>query len=219
MKRYYAWVFLILVAALDSAALADVPPDPGFTRIQLSILIEAKDDFPDYRFFLVSGDIAKEVTIKKGERTTVSAVGGGARYSGGRVVAISATKLSKFGTAPAGDNLRELARAVENGEFADMITLIEHQFSSDIRTTGAQGWKDPLYRFQKSSDNRVEAVWVSGGAIESKTDKSAGVFYSADPKSPGFWTAVAGGSLLTLAFIFFGGWALRRTRGRSTEPS
>jgi hypothetical protein len=93
--------------------------------------------------------------------------------------------------------------------------LIRHTFSQDVRSSEAKSYTAPVYRLEKTADGKVTAVLVSGGKSEKKTDSSTGSFYSTDPKTPAFWATVTGGSLATLAFIFIGVWAVRRSKTKS----
>jgi len=214
MKLRNSVISILLLSFLAASGLADVAPDPGYTRVSLSIHIEAKDDFPEYRFFVVSGDMAREVAVKKGAESVVSSLGGGARYRSGRFVAVPAASLASYGSAPAGEQLKAMTGAIVRGETPGTVELITHEFSRDVRNSEASGWTGPRYRLERTEGRGVTAVLVSGGAGDKKSDSTSG-FYSTDPKTPAFWAAVAGGSLMTLAFIFFGVWALRRSRERS----
>lgn len=209
-------LFALLVGLVSNAA-ADIAPEPGFTRVRLNILIEAKDDFPDFRFFLVSGDMVKEIAIKTGDRTTVGPLGGGARYNAGSVVAIPARDLDRFGENPTGEKLKELEAAIAQDQIAGTIKLIAHSFGRDVRQAEASRWKEPLYRFEKKAEKGITAVLVSGGANENKNDSGKGTFYSTEPKPTAFWTAVVGGSLITLAFIFIGVRLVRRSKTKPAE--
>src|SRR5437879_4110266 len=91
------FVILLLSAALS---LADIPPDPGFKRVHLDIVLDPQEDFTDYRFFIKSGDLAQEVFVKEGEKTTVNSLGGGARYRSGTFLAVPKKNLTAFGEKP-----------------------------------------------------------------------------------------------------------------------
>jgi flagellar biogenesis protein FliO len=58
---------------------------------------------------------------------------------------------------------------------------------------------------------------VSGGAQSLANNKKGPTLYSTEAKTPAFWTAVFGGSILTLAFIGLGAWFLRRSRSKAAE--
>ncbi len=205
-----AAVCVILFAAV--AIIADVPPDPGYKRVSLSIIVEPMDDLSDYRFFLKSGFDVREYNLKKGEKITISSIGGGALYRNGKLLAVPKASLAGLDETPSSDRLNPMQKAIADGTVPGTITLIEHSFSRDVRASEAKGLKDPQYRLEKDGEKGVKAVLVSGGNVENKSAGTTDPYYSTEPKPPAFWATVAGGSLLTLAMIFFGVYALRRTK-------
>ena len=217
MKMRIAAILTLLLAFLSVNGLADMPPDPGYTRVGLSIHLEAADDFPAYRFFVVSGNMAREIMIKKGEKVVVDSLGGGARYRAGKVVAIPVASLSSFGTDTTGPKFKEMESAIVEGGVLGVIQLIEHSFRQDVRNSEAKSYTAPVYRLKKTEDGKVTAELVSGGKSDKNADSNTGSFYSTDPKTPAFWATVTGGSLATLAFIFIGVWAVRRSKTKSAD--
>ena len=215
MKRIQPLITLLAVCvflAAAAAVLADVPPDPGYKRVSLSIIVEAADDLSDYRFFLKSGFDLKEYTLKKGEKVTMSSMGGGALYRNGKLLAVPKASLAGLDETPSGDRLNPMQKAIADGTVPGTITLIEHAFTRDVRAAEAKDLKDPEYRLEKDGEKGVKAVLVTGGTGKNMTGGTTDPYYSTDPKPPAFWATVAGGSLLTLAMIFFGVYVLRRTR-------
>jgi len=221
MKKIQPLVILLVVCAFFASALADVPPEPGYTRVSLSIIVEPADDFADYRFFLKSGFDLKEYTLKKGEKVTMSSMGGGALYRNGKFLAVPKKALVGLSeTAPvSGERLNPMQKAIADGSVPGTINLIDHGFIRDVPKADAKNWKDPLYRLEKDGEKGVKAVLVSGGQAEIKAAGTTDSYYSTEPKTPAFWATVVGGSLLTLALIFFGVFALRRSKGGAGHVS
>lgn len=215
MKMIRSLTAILAVSAFLAAAIAvfaDVPPDPGYKRVSLSIIVEPIDDLSDYRFFLKSGFELREYTLKKGEKVTMSSMGGGALYRNGKLLAVPKASLKGLDETPSGDRLNPMQKAIADGAVPGTITLIEHAFTRDVRTAEAKGLKDPQYRLEKDGDKGVKAVLVSGGMAENTTGGNTDSYYSTGPKSPAFWATIAGGSLITLAMIFFGVYVLRRSK-------
>ncbi|MBK6750039.1 MAG: hypothetical protein KA956_11090 [Pyrinomonadaceae bacterium] len=212
MKKLQPLVIVLVICAFFASAFADVPPDPGYNRVSLSIIVEPAEDLADYRFFLKNGFDLKEYTLKKGEKVTISLMGGGALYRNGTFLAVPKKALAGMNEEPSGDRLNPMQKAIADGTVPGTIKLIDHSFVRDVPTAEASKWKDPFYRIEKDGDSGIKAVLVSGGQAESKTAGTTDPYYSNEPKTPAFWATVVGGSLLTLALIFFGVFVLRRSK-------
>lgn len=217
IKASIAALFLLIGCA--AILRADLAPPKGYTRISLGIILETKEDLADYRFFLVSSNLVKEIFVKKDERAAVGALGGGARYSSGRVVAIPRKALTEYGEKPVDARLRDMESAVADGQIAGSITLLEHSFTREVPDAEARGWKDAVYRLEKDVETSIKAVWVSGGANDSK--KGQGVAFSlvdtSKPASIAGWTTITAGILMTLAFLVLGLWVFVRSVKKNAQ--
>ncbi len=209
MKILAPFTLLFVLVSLFVNAKADVPPDAGYKRITQSLIVESQEDLDEYRFFLKVGSDLKEFTFKKGERIGIESMGGGSFYRNGTFLAVPKVSLAELSETPTDRKLNLLQQAVYDGKVSGTIELIRHGFIRDVPNAEAAVAKDPIYRIDKDGEKGLDAVLVSGGAIDTKVAASS---YSNDPKSSGFWVAVVGGSLMTLAFIFFGAWAIRRSK-------
>jgi hypothetical protein len=162
MKKLQPLVILVAICAFFAAVFADVPPDPGYKRVSLSIIVEPAEDFADYRFFLRNGFDLKEYTLKKGEKVTISSMGGGALYRSGTFLAVpkkSLEGLSETLEAPS-DRLNPMQKAIADGTIPGTITLVEHGFVRDVPTREAAGLESPTYRIEKDSEKSVKAVRI-----------------------------------------------------------
>jgi hypothetical protein len=158
-------VFAIIVLAVG--VFGDVAPEIGFKRITVNLQLEADDAFSEYRFFMRSGNEVREVFVKKGERTTVSPLGGGAFYSAGKLLAVPEGELQKLNGEKGSQRLSELELAVYQGKVPGTIELVDHLFSRTVRDAEAEGFHDPVYRIEKDPQSVLRAVHVSGGAVVS----------------------------------------------------
>lgn len=215
MKKLQPLMILMIVVASFASTFADVPPEPGHKRVSLSLIVEPADDFAEYRFFLKSGFALKEFALKKGEKVTMSSMGGGALYRNGKFFAVPKKALIGLTDEPTDDKVNPLQMALLEGKVPGTIELIDHSFVRDVRVAEATNWKDPLYRLEKDAKKGIKAILVSGGKVESTTSGTTGSYYSTEPKTPAFWGTVVGGSLLTLALIFLGVYVLRRSKAGS----
>ena len=84
--RILAIFFLLAITA--GPLMADVAPDPGFVSVRINLVLETDDDLSGIRFFVLSGDIVREIVVKRGEQMTVNPLGGGARYRSGTLIAV-----------------------------------------------------------------------------------------------------------------------------------
>lgn len=214
MKKIQPIFILLIVVASLVSAFADVPPEPGSKRVVLGIIVEPADEFADYRFFLKNGFDLKEYTLKKGEKVTISSMGGGALYRNGKFLAVPKTALTGMSEEPSGDKLNAMQKAIADGTVPGTIELVDHSFVRDVPTAEATGWISPVYRIEKDGEKGVKAVLVSGGQADPKAAGTTSPYASGVP-TPAFWAAVAGGSLLTLAFIFLGVYVLRRSKANA----
>lgn len=216
MKILISLGLMLLTLSLFTAVYADVPPDAGYKRISQKLVIEPKDDFSDYRFFIKVGPELREYVLKKDILTTVESLGGGAWYRNGRFLAVPKKELAALSeTATADQRLSPLQQAIYDGKVAGTITLVEHGFIRDVPTAEAAGAKDPVYRLEKDGEKGIKATPVMGGQASNKTGNTQGSYYSTEPKTPEFWATVVGGVLLTLAFICLGVFAIRRSKMKS----
>ena len=88
-------VSLILIFVLAAMLKADMPPPPGYTKIARTLYFETKEDFSDYRFFLISRvQVIKEITFTKGEINEINGYGGGHMQSSCTLWAIPKKKLA-----------------------------------------------------------------------------------------------------------------------------
>ena len=200
-------VFLLLTSA--TSALADLAPPPGYTRVSVSIVLEAKQDFANYRFFLVSSDLVKEVFIKKGEKTTVRSLGGGARYNSGTVVAIPRKSLAEFGENPTGEKLEALETAIAENRVAGATKLLTHTFGREVRDTGVRKVPDAKYRIEKSRSG-LKAVPLNFAGKANKGGMSFGDPDIEPGSAPRGWTSIVAGVLMSFAVVTFGLWTFSR---------
>lgn len=200
--------FILLVHLLSTQTFADVAPDPGYERISLKLIVESQDEFPDYRFFIKSGADLKEIVIKKGARTVVEPMGGGAYYRAGTFLAVPKKNLTGLSEAQSNDKLSELQKTIYDGKVVGTIELVKHSFAREVSILEASGWKDPVYRIEADPQAGLKAVHVSGGANESKTDSNV---------SSGlrFWqsaaAAIVAGIFLLFGLAIAGIWYFRKS--------
>lgn len=193
-------------------AFADVPPDAGFTRVYPNLIFEAREDFPDFRFFLLTPIDIEEISLKKGEPQTIEASGRGGPKRFLTLLAIPKDKLSQFGAAEklSAEQLETLHQSVRDKKIEGVLELIKHTFQKDVPTAQKNNWKNPKYNLEKDAEKKIKAV--EAGAIEpTKNQLSTG---RTDTTQSAFaLKTITAGILLSLAFAAFGIWAIRRRGG------
>jgi len=218
MSRFHiARIFAVIVAVivLISNGFADIPPDPGYTRVSTSIILSTEIELTDYRFFVVSSNLAKEIFLKKGEPTSVGSLGGGARYRGGSIVAIPVKSLLSFGDPKDNSRFAELEKAVTSGELQGRIELVRHSFATEVKTSEAGNVKDSSYRIDRTKDGLV-AMPINGESKDRPTN-GGGEFQITEVGkrfTPFGWATIIGGVFLTLGIAMIGLWTVKR-RSRS----
>ena len=212
MKLGWLTTALFLITILASGLRADIPPDKGYTRVNVQLILQTDEDLPDYRFFLVSSNLVKEIYLKKGEKTTVASLGGGARYSSGAIAAIPAKDLTAFGADPAGEKLAELEAEISGYRVAGTIKLFTHSFSREIRDAEAGSVTDAEYRIEKTP-NGLAAVAIAG--VAAANNVRFGITDVSKPVNIMGWAMIVGGVLMSLAIVIVGLWAFLRVRKKS----
>lgn len=205
-----AWAILTLI--VSGTLRADVAPPKGYLRMDVGIVLETREDLGKFRFFLISSDLVKPLSVKKGEKTFIGALGGGARYNSGVVVAIPSKSLSRFGDDPSADQLSEMKAAIASDSVAGAIKLINHMFRKDVREAEAMYVSDAVYRIDKVQ-NSLTAVPVGGVAPAANSNTAPVVGGYGPTQSPGRLIAV--GVLMSLGMVSVG-FAVHGLRGKKS---
>lgn len=211
--RFSVIFLLLLLSSLAGIGFADIPPDPGYKRVSLNLIIQPQEDFSDYRFFVKTGAQLNEIKLRSGEQFVIKPQGGGSYYRSGTLLAIPKTSLAKLSEAAIGSELNEMQKAIYDGKVPESIELVRHSFIRDVPIKDAARMKDPVFKIEMS-ESTVKATLVAGNTTETEVNTTQ---YSREPKTPLFWATVGGGSLLTLAFIFLGVWVIRRSKSKPVE--
>lgn len=199
MKRFAAFFIITLFAA---AAVADVPPGPGQTRVRPSLILVADEPIKNFQLVFESFGSVERVPLEPGKPFTLSSEGRGGTARMGTLYALPADADESL-FRPDSDGVRraKIADLIKQGQLPTAVKLLDHQFQKDIGF-GERG-EDAVYRIV-IKDGKPTAEAVDGNP---KADRP---LYATGPRSFGFWAAVIGGSLLTLAVIGFGAWYVRR---------
>jgi hypothetical protein len=197
-------LLLILLCGV-TISFADMAPEPGYKRVELKLVIEGAADFPDYRFFLVSGNRVEGLDIEKGKTTTRSALGGGAWFRNGTVVAIPRSSLTSF------DQLSESDRkiAIDGNKLTGQIKLIQHGFVADVPEREVKNYRDSHYKIESNADGTPKATLISGPKTSNGPGKVAEDLHETGPLT---WATIGGGAFLSLALVGFGIVWFRRSR-------
>jgi hypothetical protein len=193
LKKYTAFLFAIFLAAVG-AVHADVAPDPGFKRVTINLSLETTEDFSDYRFFIESALDISEVSVKKGETSEVSPMGGGAAYAFGTLWAIPVKSLSAFG-----DDLNSLKQAVRDGKVEGAIELLQHNFRKTVPEREADNQKAAKYRLERDKERGVKAA-----AVDAESKPSADSAEVSSPVAKSWISMVVAGFLLAVGVVFLG---------------
>lgn len=191
MRTKHILLSIVLLVGCSGVAMADVPPDPGFKRISLNLIVESQTDFPDHRFFMRSGEDLKEITLTKDSKITIEPMGGGAYYRSGTLLALHRKTLISIEET----NFDEILKAIHDDRVPGTIVLVQHSFTREVPILEASGWKDPVYRIEPDAQAGLKAVHLSGGAKESKIDNAAS-------SGLAFWRSAAAAIVAGIFFAF-----------------
>ncbi len=207
---------VFFISSVTGPVCADVPPDPGFVRQTANLTLETADDFPQYRFFIVSLNNVEEIHLVKGKPTVLTGSGRGGATRVGTLWAIPVATIGEDLGASAQEKLLDLRSALKEKRLNGAVDLLTHNFQTTIRKEDRVNWKDPVYRIENDENNGVKSIRVSGGGDPQTKVVGGSPFYSTEPKTWIFWASVVGGSLLTLVLITAGVWAFRPKRAKNT---
>lgn len=206
---------LAAVFVLISSGFADIPPDPGYTRVSSKIILSTDVELTDYRFFVVSSNLAKEIFVNRGEPTSLGSLGGGARYRNGSIVAIPVNSLKSFGDPKDSSRFAELEKAVTSGDLPGQIKLVDHSFATEVKTSESRNVKDSAYRIERTKDGLI-AVPINSPVKDKPTSGGLefGITDIGKSFTPFGLASIVAGIFLTLGFATIGLWTIKR-RGKS----
>jgi len=184
---------LIALLILSMSALADVPPDAGFTNVSADLRIETGADLSDFRFFLESPMRVEEIKISSGSPTRIDAAGraGAAKFA--KLIAVPISDMTISGELTP-SLLEDLIR---RKSFANAREILSHNFQTTVSVIEKPVWKPPVYRLSLENGG-VIATKVSEGP-----DRSL-LFYAVP--------VVFVGVLIAIGIAIIGLWLFRRSR-------
>jgi hypothetical protein len=192
-KKLIGWLVPIILL-FTFWVRADVPPDAGKIRVKIDMITETTEDLSGFRFFLdFYGDL-REVEVKSNGRTIIPPMGGGARYSGGTLLAIPKKSLGGFEEKLSNEQLENLSGAINKKEIEGVIELAKHRFSADIPS----GEKpSETYYVIKREGETLKAERITDEQQRSDANQQTETLTARSG-------LIAGGILIALAVLFVG---------------
>lgn len=188
-------------------AMADAAPEPGYTRVAAPLNIKPEADFSEYRFFLNSPTVIEEITLTKGNTTTISADGRGGVMKYTTLIAIPKTSLADYAAPVAEDKLGALKTAVNDKKIEGVIQLTSHNFDSYVKKRESRKFAAPLYVLKPHVEKKIEAVETKP-ATSGKTRSEV----TTDEEKGSNLAMIVAGGLMSLALVFGGVWFIRRQK-------
>lgn len=202
-------IFFILftIFSFTGLAFADAAPEPGYVRIGVPLIIEPQDDFAGYRFFLDSPGGFEEIALARGKTTTISTSGRAGSMKFTSLIAIPVAGLTAYTAPLTPEKLDELQKTLGEKKIEGIIALVDHSFDEYIKKKERKSWRGPKYILKANAEKKIEVVTVKAAPrkiIRGEAD-------TGDENSH-LAATIAGGSLMSLAFIFGGVWFARRKK-------
>ena len=199
-KQYFL-AALVIMLGFSTSVFADVPPEPGYVRQSVNLVLETDADLSGYRFFLESPMKVEEIKIAASAPTIVdgSVRAGAMRF--GRLFAIASRDVEQFKDRLSEEEFRE---ALKEKKLFTATQLLSHNFQTTI-PDGAD-WQDPVYRIEKDGETGLRAVQISGGAHK----VSFGITTVSRSWNPA-GVALIAGILLMSGITILGIWYFRRS--------
>ena len=211
LKQYILLIAVLL--ATTQISFADVAPEPGYVKVSRSIVLTTDDDLSGYRFFLISGNLVKEIQVAKGKRSVASGLGGGARYSNGTVYAVPRKSVESYPAELSTDQMDTLSSVLFQQKLTGSITIARESFNDTVRTADANKVTDAEYHLSKTTDGiKVESVQSQAKPLtapETKNDE--------EPQRSDLGLMIGGGLLLTGFAVGAGFWIARSKRKDNDE--
>ncbi len=202
------YLILGLTSMLSAVAvMGDAPADPGFSFATINLQIESVEDFPGYRFFLVTPIDAEEFSIKNAEKASFGEGRGGPRNYA-TLIAVPRSSFPATEDKLTADEREELERSIRELKIDGAIKLASHNFRRQVPSSQAGGVFTTIYRLERNDSAGISATAVSIGG-EDATD-GVRSFYILDIFP--IMVFIVTGSLLSLAAVVLGLWLFRRTR-------
>jgi hypothetical protein len=192
---------MLVVGLLPSTMLADVPPDPGFTRQPADLILETEGDLSAYRFFLEMAVSVEEIKFTDGRKVIEAANRGGAMRFG-KLIAVPLKDMSAISGDLSGPLLESHLR---QKKFPNAKELISHGFQQTISIAEKPLWKDPVYKIS-AVNGEITATKVSGGTGAGVVSRSTEYLW------PIVIVSGAVAVLFTLAIVALGVWLFRRKK-------
>lgn len=211
-KRILAISIIILTFA--GLVLADAAPEPGYMRVGVPLIIESRDDFAGYRFFLDSPGGIEEIKLEKGKTNTISTSGraGSMRFT--ELLAVPTASLGAYPPPLTPEKLDELQKAIGEKKIEGVASLFDHSFDEYIKKKERKSWRGPKYILKASAEKKIEVVTVKADPRKITRGEVEG-----EENNSHMAANIAAGSFLSLSFIFGGVWFARRKLGARTSLS
>lgn len=211
--------YLTALFLLAVTANADVPPDAGYLRVSADLIIETRDDLSDFRFFVDFAGSIYEIDVKSNSRSVIPPIGGGVRYSSGRLLAIPLKSLKDYPDKilQSGESGDAFSQSLSQNKINDVIVLGSHQFISTIRKSESRDWSFPTYRLERT-DNSLKLIKAADFVPKQSLGSSGETGANGDSAGRGDdWTfnGPVGYSLLVAALlpiILLAIWFIRKIR-------
>jgi hypothetical protein len=200
------FTLVLIIFSLSAIAFADAGPEPGYARVANPLIVEAQDAFSDYRFFLDSPGGFEEIKVQKGKTVTVPSDGRGGTMRFTTLIAIPVSGLALHDTSAPGA-MDVIQKAVREKTIEGVIELASHTFDAYVKKREAKTYKAPKYVLKTSAEKKIEAVETK----QAPAKKTRAELESEDTRTH-LAANIAGGGLMSLAFIFGGVWFARRQK-------
>jgi hypothetical protein len=195
-------IFVFAMSLMAATLRADMPPEPGSTRVYTDLVLDAQDDVRDYRFFVWYGSRLEEVKLEKGQRSTIKAKGGAYRWA--TVYAVPKKSLPGLGDDLDEEKLTTLQSKLSSHSIAGLIELLSLDFVRDVPTAAAGNYGSVEYRLEKNGDAVVASLVPVNMNKSGGDGPSFGVNDVRKTISPIGWAVIVVGGLAILGLVGFG---------------
>lgn len=200
-------LILMMISVFAIAANADIPPPKGYTKVNVNLVIETKQDLSDYRFFVdFYGDL-NEIQLKNNGKVSIPPIGGGARYVTGTIYAIPKKSIESTPKDADREQFSNVSESLRENKIEGAIKLGEHSFYNTVLVKNKKKVVTPTYLIERKNNTLVMSVKKVMKKVE---------FEAEDEPVESDSNKMIGGIFLSL-FMLFGGFFLVRKKSQINE--
>ncbi len=196
---------ILCLLIVTSFVCADIPPDRDELMNVTDLSFTPRDDFAEFRFFLLYGSDLEEIKLKKDVPVIIEGNDRNGQRKYAQLIALPKSVLQGDGKISDEQELKTV-NSIYNEENKDYVKLFNHNFKEIIKADQRVNKTVPVYELKREG-NLPKAVEIYAVSRKISDEEEAVINNTSSSKA-----TIIGGVLLTLAVLFGGVFLFRRSR-------